>query len=101
MNDDVVIGGTHDKTVTGAVTQIYGDDHLRKVDGDQLLVAEKNKTEHVKLAYTLTTDQMFQLNQDATSMTFEGTNVTLDSAGMITMKAGGATVMSIRRGWSR
>jgi hypothetical protein len=89
----VVIGGTHDKTVTGAVTQIYGDDHMRKVDGDQLLVAEKNKTEHVKLVYTLITDQMFQLNQDATSMTFEGTNVTLNSAGMITMKAGGATVM--------
>ncbi len=93
VNDDVVIGGSHDKTVTGAVMQIYGDDHARKVDGDQLLVAEKNKTEHVKLAYTLTTDEMFQLNQDATSMTFEGTNVTLDSAGMITMKAGGATVM--------
>jgi type VI secretion system secreted protein VgrG len=93
VNDDVVIGGAHDKTVTGAVTQIYGDDHMRKVDGDQLLVAEKNKTEHVKLAYTLITDQMFQLNQDATSMTFEGTNVTLDSAGMIAMKAGGATVM--------
>ncbi|HEX7498704.1 MAG TPA: type VI secretion system tip protein TssI/VgrG, partial [Polyangia bacterium] len=98
VNDDVVIGGTHDKTVTGAVTQIYGDDHMRKVDGDQLLVAEKNKTEHVKLAYTLVTDQMFQLNQDATSMTFEGTNVTLDSAGTITMKAGGATVMVDRAG---
>ena len=98
VDDSVVIGGTHDKTVTGAVTQIYGDDHMRKVDGDQLLVAEKNKTEHVKLAYTLTTDEMFQLNQDATSMTFEGTNVTLDSAGMITMKAGGATVMVDKAG---
>jgi type VI secretion system secreted protein VgrG len=98
LNDDVVIGGTHDKTVTGAVTQIYGDDHMRKVDGNQLLVAEKNKTEHVKLVYTLTTDEMFQLNQDATSMTFEGTNVTLDSAGMITMKAGGATVMVDKAG---
>jgi type VI secretion system secreted protein VgrG len=28
VNDDVVIGGTHNKTVTGAVTQIYGDDHI-------------------------------------------------------------------------
>ena len=93
VNDDVIIGGTHDKTVTGAVTQIYGDNHSRKVDGEQELVAEKNKTEHVKLAYTLTTDQQFQLNQEATSMTFEGTNVTLDSAGMITMMAGGATVL--------
>ena len=91
-SDDVIIGGTHDKTVTGAVTQIYGDNHSRKVDGEQELVAEKNKTEHVKLAYTLTTDQKFQLNQDATSMTFEGTNVTLDSAGAITMTAGNAVL---------
>jgi len=98
VNDDVVIGGTHDKTVTGVVTQIYGDDHMRKVDGDQLLVAEKNKTEHVKLAYTLTTDEMFQLNQDATSMTFQGTDVTLDSAGKITMMAGGATVLVDKAG---
>ena len=98
VNDDVIIGGTHDKTVTGAVTQIYGNDHMRKVDGDQLLVAEKNKTEHVKLAYTLTTDVMFQLNQGATSMTFEGTDVTLDSAGMITMMAGGATMLVDKAG---
>jgi len=98
VNDDVVIGGTHDKTVTGVVTQIYGNDHMRKVDGDQLLVAEKNKTEHVKLAYTLTTDLMFQLNQGATSMTFEGTDVTLDSAGMITMMAGGATMLVDKAG---
>jgi hypothetical protein len=71
---------------------------MRKVDGDQLLVAEKNKTEHVKLAYTLTTDKMFQLNQDATNMTFEGTDVTLDSAGKITMMAGGATVLVDKAG---
>jgi len=93
LNDDVIVGGTHNKTVTGAVTQIYGGDHSRKVDGDQLLVVEKNKTEHVKLAYTLTTDEMFQLNQAATSMTFEGTNVTVDAAGVITLMAGGATVL--------
>jgi type VI secretion system secreted protein VgrG len=92
INDSVVIGGDHDKTVTGSVTQIYGNDHTRKVDGEQQLVAEKNKTEHVKLAYTLTTDEKFQLNQDATSMTFEGTNVTLDSAGVITIMAGGAVI---------
>jgi hypothetical protein len=98
VNDDVIIGGTHEKQVIGAVTQIYGDDHMRKVDGDQLLVAEKNKTEHVKLAYTLTTDKMFQLNQDATNMTFEGTDVTLDSAGKITMMAGGATVLVDKAG---
>jgi type VI secretion system secreted protein VgrG len=92
VDDSVVIGGDHDKTVTGSVLQIYGDDHLRKVDGNQELVAEKNKTEHVKLAYTLTTDERFQLNQSATSMTFEGTNVTLDSAGVVTVMAGGATI---------
>ena len=92
VNDSVVIGGDHDKTVTGGVTQIYGSDHMRKVDGEQELVAEKNKTEHVKLAYTLTTDERFQLNQDATSLTFEGTNVTLDAAGVITIMAGGAVI---------
>jgi type VI secretion system secreted protein VgrG len=92
VNDSVVIGGDHDKTVTGRVTQIYGSDHMRKVDGEQELVAEKNKTEHVKLAYTLTTDERFQLNQDATSLTFEGTNVTLDAAGVITIMAGGAVI---------
>ena len=88
--DDVVINGSHKKTVMGLVTQIYADDHFRKVDGDQTLAVEKNKNEHIKLAYTLTTDERFQLIQAATTMTFEGTNVTVDSAGMITMKAGGA-----------
>ncbi len=91
-NDSVVIGGTHDKTVTGAVTQLYGGDHSRKVDGEQAFFAEKNKDEHVKLAHKLTTDKKFQLNQGATSMTFKGTNVTVDSAGTITLTAGGATV---------
>ncbi len=92
VNDSVVIGGTHDKTVTGAVTQLYGGDHSRKVDGQQAFFAEKNKDEHVKLAHKLTTDKKFQLNQGATSMTFKGTNVTVDSAGTITLTAGGATV---------
>jgi type VI secretion system secreted protein VgrG len=92
VNDDVIVGGTHLKTVTGAVTQIYGNDHSRKVDGEQELVVEKNKTEHVKQAYTLTTDEKFQLNQEATSLTFEDTNVTLDAAGTITMTAGKAVL---------
>jgi len=92
LNDNVVIGGTHDKTITGVVTQLYGDTHSRKVDGNQLLVEEKNKDEHVKLAHKLTTDKKFQLNQGATSMTFKGTNVTVDSAGVITILARGATV---------
>jgi type VI secretion system secreted protein VgrG len=91
-DDSVVVKGDHDKTVTGQVVQVYGADHLRKVDGDQELVAEKNKTEHVKLAYTLTTDEQFQLNQAATRMTFAGENVTLDAAGVVTIMAGGATV---------
>ena len=92
VNDDVVISGTHDKTVTGPVTQIYGDNHSRKVDGNQTFFEEKNKDEHVKLAHKLITDKKFQLNQAATSMTFKNTNVTVDSAGTITMTAGGATV---------
>ena len=91
-SDSVVIDGSHDKTVIGPVLQIYADDHSRKVDGEQELVVEKNKNEHVKLAYTLTTDEKFQLNQDATSLTFEGTNVTLDAAGVVTIMAGGATI---------
>jgi len=91
-DDSVVIGGTHDKTITGAVTQIYGDTHSRKVDGQQEFFAEKNKDQHVKLAYKLTTDKKFQLNQGPTSMTFKGSNVTMDSAGTITLQAGGATV---------
>ena len=91
-NDSVVIGGTHDKTVTGPVTQVYGGDHSRKVDGNQEFFAEKNKDEHVKQAHKLTTDKKFQLNQGATNMTFKGTNVTMDSAGTITITAGGATV---------
>jgi type VI secretion system secreted protein VgrG len=92
VNDSVVIGGTHDKTVTGVVTQIYGGDHSRKVDGNQEIFEEKNKDEHVAKAHKLTTDKKFQLNQAATSMTFKGTNVTVDSAGTITITAGGATV---------
>ena len=92
LNDSVVIGGTHDKTVSGTVTQIYGDDHSRKVDGEQELFAEKNKDEHVGQAHKLTTDKKFQLNQAETSMTFKGSNVTVDSAGTITLTAGGATV---------
>jgi len=97
-NDSVVIAGAHDKTVLGPVLQIYADDHSRKVDGEQELVAEKNKNEHVKLAYTLTTDEKFQLNQDATSLTFEGTNVTLDAAGVVTIMAGGATILVDKAG---
>ena len=91
-NDSVVVGGTHDKTVSGAVTQVYANDHSRKVEGEQELFEEKNKDEHVVLAHKLTTDKKFRLNQEATSMTFKNTNVTVDSAGVITMMAGGATV---------
>src|ERR1019366_9815889 len=91
-NDGVLIGGTHEKTVTGPVTQLYCGDHSRKVDCNQEFFEEKNKDEHVKQAHKLTTDKKFQLNQGATSMSFKGTNVTMDSAGTITITAGGATV---------
>ena len=92
VKDSVVIGGKHDKTVIGTVLQVYGGDHSRKVDGDQELVVEKNKNEHVKQALTLTTDKKFQLVQDATSMTFKNKNVMLNAAGEIVIMAGGATV---------
>jgi type VI secretion system secreted protein VgrG len=90
-NDSVVVGGHHDKTVTGRVVQICGSDHSRKVDGDQDLVEEQNKDEHVKQAHTLTTDKKFQLVQDATSMTFKQRNVTLRAGGEVVVMAGGAT----------
>jgi type VI secretion system secreted protein VgrG len=97
-NDSVVINGKHDKTITGRVLQVYGGNHSRKVDGDQDLVEEQNKTEHVKQAYTLTTDKKFQLVQDATSMTFRNKNVTLNSGGEIVVTAGGAVVSVDRTG---
>jgi hypothetical protein len=98
VNDSVVIGGNHDKTITGRVLQVYGGDHARKVDGDQDLVEEQNKDEHVKQAYVLTTDKKFQLVQDTTSMTFRGTNVMLNSGGEITVMAGGAVVSVDKKG---
>jgi hypothetical protein len=91
-NDNVVIGGTHTKIVTGLVTQTYGDNHKRDVTGEQKLSEAQNKEELVKQAYKLTTDVKFRLNQGPTSMTFAGSNVTVDAAGTITMTAGGATV---------
>jgi outer membrane protein OmpA-like peptidoglycan-associated protein len=97
-NDSEVIGGTHDKTVTGAVTQIYGNDHSRKVDGEQELFAEKNKEEHVRQAHKLTVGQKVRLNQGPTNLTFEGGNVTVDSAGTITLRAGGATICFAKTG---
>jgi type VI secretion system secreted protein VgrG len=91
-DDAVTIEGEHHLTVTKAVTETFKHDHTRKVTGQQDLDVEKDKNEHVKLAYTLTTDKAFYLNQEATHLTFEGTNVTLDSAGVVTVKRGGATV---------
>jgi type VI secretion system secreted protein VgrG len=91
-DDAVTIEGEHHLTVTKAVTETFKDDHTLKVIGQQHLDVEKDKNEHVKLAYTLTTDKAFQLNQETTHLTFEGTNVTLDSAGVVTVKRGGAIV---------
>jgi type VI secretion system secreted protein VgrG len=98
VNDEVIIDGTHTKTVTKAVKQEYHNDHMRYVGGDQMLTVEKNKTEHVTEAYTLNTAVMFQLNQGPTNLTFVDTDVTLDSAGMITMKAGGAMALVDKAG---
>jgi type VI secretion system secreted protein VgrG len=91
-NDNVVVSGTHTKIITGAVTQMFGDNHKRDVTGEQEFSEAQNKEELVKQAYKLTTDVKFRLNQGPSSMTFAGSNVTVDSAGTITMTAGGATV---------
>ena len=98
VDDSVMIGGAHDKTVIGRVTQIYGGGHRRTVRGDQELVAEQSKKEHVKQAHVLTTDKKFQLVQDATSMTFNNKNVTLSAGGEIVLTAGGATVSMEKSG---
>lgn len=97
-NDSVVVGGNHDKTISGNVLQVYGGDHSRKVDGEQTLFVDKNKSEWVKQAHKLTTDKKFRLNQGGTSMIFKGTNVTVDSAGTITMTAGGGSVVIDKTG---
>ncbi len=103
-NDHVLVEGSHRKEVGGSVTQVYcnGEEgsptHVREVHGDQTFEAHKNKTEHVRQVYTLTTDEKFELHQSDTSLTFEGTNVTLDSAGMITLTAGKATVKVAKDG---
>jgi hypothetical protein len=62
------------------------------VHGDQKLVAWQNKDEHVGLVHKLTTDEMFRLEQSATSMTFKATDVKVDSARNIVSFAGGATI---------
>jgi len=93
-DDFVTIGGTHEMTVAKAVTETFKDAHTLKVTGDQEIQITMNKRERVKLAYDLTTEKRFHLAQGETTFTFEGTNVTLDSGGAVTVKRGGA-VMSI------
>jgi hypothetical protein len=39
LNDSVVIGGNHNKSVVGRVLQVYGGDHKRKVDGPRTFQA--------------------------------------------------------------
>jgi type VI secretion system secreted protein VgrG len=91
-DDEVTVQGNHHKTVLGSVSQSYHGDHTRTVHGDQSLVAMKDKDEHVGLVHKLTSDQKFQLNQSTTTMTFESTNATMDTAeGEIVAFASGAT----------
>jgi type VI secretion system secreted protein VgrG len=91
-DESVTVGGIHEMTVTKSVTETFKDTHTLKVAGDQDVQLTKNKSEHVKLAYDLTTDERFRLTQGDTSLTFVGTNVTLNSAGVVTVKRGNATV---------
>ena len=91
-DDSVTVGGSHEMTVTKAVTETFKETHTLKIKGDEDIHLDQNKSEHVKHAYDLTTDERFRLSQGETSFTFEGTNVTLSSAGVVTVKRGGATV---------
>jgi len=96
--DVVVINGAHIKLVEGEVSQFFADNYKRDVAGQQEFAVDKNKDEHVTLAYTLKTDKKFQLDQGKTNMTFKNTNVSVNAAGTITMTAGGATVTLSKSG---
>jgi hypothetical protein len=93
VNDkDVVIGGTHDKTVTGAVTQIYGDNHKRKVDGEQELVEEKNKDRARQAGLQADHGQEVPAEPGPDQHDLQGQQRDRGLGGTITMTAGGATV---------
>ncbi|HMI86626.1 MAG TPA: type VI secretion system tip protein VgrG [Polyangiaceae bacterium] len=90
--DTVNLDDEHEMTVKLKVTETFKDDHKLTITGKQETKIDKDKTEHVVLAYELTTDKKFNLTQGATSLTFEGNAVTLDAAGPVTIKRGPATV---------
>ena len=90
--DTVNLDDEHAMTVKLKVTETFKDDHALTITGKQDIKIDKDKTEHVVLAYDLTTDKKFKLVQGSTSLTFEGNAVTLDAAGPVTIKRGPATV---------
>jgi type VI secretion system secreted protein VgrG len=87
-NDAVTVEGEQTLTVTKKVTETFKSDHEFEVSGNQKIEAKQDKTEHVKQAYSLTTDKKFFLKQDLTTLTFESTQVTLDAAKTVTFKRG-------------
>ncbi len=62
------------------------------VKANQTTDIGKDKTEHVKQTYDLTTDQQFKLTQGSTTLTFQSNQVALDAAGAITVTRGPAAL---------
>ncbi|MDP9152488.1 MAG: type VI secretion system tip protein VgrG [Myxococcota bacterium] len=88
--DTVVLQDEHEITVSKKVTQTYEDDQVFTLAGAQTTDIGKDKTEHVKQTYDLTTDQQFKLTQGGTTLTFQSNQVALDAAGAITVTRGPA-----------
>lgn len=108
-NRDISVGGDETTTINKIRRLHVVEDEFINIDGNhtntvckdvvetfmqnQDIDITQDKTEHVKQIYTLTTDQKFSLNQAATNLTFEGTNVTLDAAGTVLVKRGPAELL--------
>jgi type VI secretion system secreted protein VgrG len=108
-NRDISVGGDETTTINKIRRLHVVEDEFINIDGNhtntvckdvvetfmqnQDIDITQDKTEHVKQVYTLTTDQKFSLNQSATNLTFEGTNVTLDAAGTVLVKRGPAELL--------
>jgi type VI secretion system secreted protein VgrG len=95
--DTVTLQDEHELTVTKKVKETFNAEHELSVVGPQKIKVDKDKTEHVVLAYELTTDKKFNLQQGGTKLTFEGNKVALDAASVITITRGPAK-MSIDDG---
>ncbi len=91
-NETIEVKLERKTTVTKKVTETFQDEHERSVKGPQKFTLEKDKIEHIKAGYELTTDKKFNLTQGGTSLTFADSKVSLDAAGAIHVKRGPAEV---------